>query len=130
MDEQQTQKPPEAPSPAPAPAPAPAAPKSDAEANKWYGVIAYLSILCLIPLFAAKKSPFAQFHARQGLVLFLAGIVLNVVSYFVPGYGVGFIVWWVELALGIIALIGLINAWQGKMWEIPVVADVAKQIKM
>lgn len=121
MDEQQ--KPAEA-------AAAPHATKSDAEQNKWYGVLAYLSILCLIPLFAAKSSPFAQFHAKQGLVLFLGGVVLNIVSVAVPSDLIGLIVSLASLVLGVMSLIGLINAFQGKMWEMPVVGDVAKKIKL
>ena len=35
-----------------------------------------LGILCLVPILAAKDSPFAKYHANQGLVLFLLEIVL------------------------------------------------------
>ena len=43
----------------------------DAEKNKIFGILAYLGILCLVPIFAAKDSPFAKYHANQGLVLLL-----------------------------------------------------------
>ena len=35
---------------------------SDVEKNKVMGVLAYLGILVLIPILAAKESPFARFH--------------------------------------------------------------------
>ena len=105
------------------------APQNDAQANKWYGVLAYLSILCLIPLFAAKTSPFAQFHAKQGLVLLLADIVLRVIDMVLPFDMVGLVTMLAGIAIFILAIIGIVNAWQGKMWSMPVVGDIAKKIK-
>ena len=55
-------------------APAPLSAAADAEQNKVFGILAYLGILCLIPLLAAKDSRFARYHANQGLVLFLGAI--------------------------------------------------------
>ncbi len=49
--------------------------QKDVEENKIMAVIAYFGILCLIPLLAKKDSPYAQFHAKQGLVLFITGII-------------------------------------------------------
>ncbi|MBR5426739.1 MAG: hypothetical protein IK118_00195, partial [Clostridia bacterium] len=45
---------------------------ADVQANKAMGVLAYLSWLVLIPIFAAKNSRFARFHANQGIVLAIA----------------------------------------------------------
>lgn len=45
--------------------------------NKVMAVLAYIGILFLIPLLAAPNSRFARFHANQGLVLFLAEVVLG-----------------------------------------------------
>ena len=47
---------------------------SDVQENKVMGILAYLSFLVLIPLFAAKESPFARFHTNQGLVLAIGEI--------------------------------------------------------
>ena len=65
----------------------------DADKNKIFGILAYLGILCLIPILVAKDSPFAKYHANQGLVLFLLEIIicitLNVVSLIIamlPGF--------------------------------------------
>ena len=33
-----------------------------------------------MPLFAAKESPFAKYHANQGLVLFILEVILCIVS--------------------------------------------------
>ena len=53
---------------------------ADIENNKVMAVLAYFGILVLIPIFAAKESKFARFHANQGLVLWLAGIILGVIG--------------------------------------------------
>ena len=37
----------------------------DAEKNKVMGILAYLGILVLVPILAAKDSPFAKYHANQ-----------------------------------------------------------------
>ena len=45
----------------------------DVEKNKGVAVMGY--VLFLIPLVAAPQSPFARFHANQGLLLFIMWIV-------------------------------------------------------
>ena len=50
-------------------APAPSGSSKDVEENKAMAAIGYLGILFLIPLLANKDSPFAQYHAKQGMVL-------------------------------------------------------------
>ena len=39
--------------------------------DKVFGILSYIGILWIVGL-AAGKTPFAKFHANQGLVLFLA----------------------------------------------------------
>lgn len=38
----------------------------DIQNNKVMAILAYFGILVLIPIFAAKESKFARFHANQG----------------------------------------------------------------
>ena len=47
----------------------------DIAKNKVYAVLAYFTILVLIPIFIAKDSKYARYHANQGLVLLLFEIV-------------------------------------------------------
>jgi len=42
-------------------------------------ILAYLTWLVLIPLFAAKESKFARFHCNQGIVLAVAEIIAVIV---------------------------------------------------
>ena len=43
----------------------------DIQENRGWGILSYFGFLVLIPIFAARNSYFARFHANQGLVLFL-----------------------------------------------------------
>ena len=106
----------------------------DAEKNKIFGILAYLGILCLVPILAAKESPFARYHANQGLVLFILWIViavaLNIIDLvlltILPS-GMGFIVSILSLAyLGILILVilGIINAAAGKCVPLPLIGGI------
>lgn len=93
--------------------------QEDIEKNKVMAILAYLSWLVLIPLFAASNSKFARFHCNQGIVLWLAGVVASIVG-FIPVLG-----WILTPILGIVTLIlsvlGIINAATGKAKELPVI---------
>lgn len=103
-------------------APAPAAPAGDdVEKYKVHAAVAYLWILWLVPLLAAKESKFAMFHANQGLVLFLAGLVGGIVGGFIPFIGWFIIMPLVSLAVVILAIMGIVNAIGGKMTPLPLI---------
>ena len=91
--------------------------KDDIEKNKAMGLLAY--ILFFIPLLAAKDSPFARYHANQGLVLFLCGLISSVL-WIIPILG------WIiapilSIVITILAVIGIINALNGKAKELPII---------
>lgn len=104
--------------------------KGDAETNKWWGVLGYISILCLVPLLARKESPFAQHHAKQGTVLFIAGVLLSIISFVLPWVFIGLLVFVGDVLLFILGIMGIVYAWQGKMWNMPVLGEFAKKIKV
>ncbi len=106
----------------------PAAKGNDIEENKLWAVIAYLGILCLIPLLAKKDSPFAQFHAKQGLVLFIAAVIVGFVSWIpILGWLVGFLA---GIAIFVLWVIGILNALGGKMNKLPVIGQYADQLNI
>lgn len=89
---------------------------ADADANKLMAILAYLGILVLIPLFAAKDSKFARFHTNQGLILFICSVVIFCIGK-IPGLGA--IAWILDVAVVILAIIGIINAAKGNAKELP-----------
>lgn len=112
---------PEAPAPPPAapsatPPVAPAPDQKDIEENKGITVLSYIGILCLVPLLAKKDSKFAQYHAKQGLVLFIAEVcttVITIIPYLGWIIGLANILWLILLIMGII------NVVNGQYKEIP-----------
>ena len=99
--------------------------------EKVMGAIAYLGILFLVPLLAKKDSKFAMFHAKQGMVLFIAEIIAYIAGFmlaFIPYFG-WYLDWLIYVVVGILALIGLIQALSGKYWELPVLGAWAKTFK-
>ena len=104
---------------------------ADAEKNKVMGILAYLGILCLVPILAAKESPFAKYHANQGLTLFIVWIVcavaLNIIDlilFTILPSGLGFIASILGLAylgLLVLAILGIINAAGCKCVPLPLI---------
>jgi len=96
----------------------------DVEKNKAITFLSYLGLLFLVPLLVAKESKFAQFHAKQGLVLTIGwflGFIL------MPLLGIGILV---ELAIIVLSIIGLVNVAQGKMEKLPLVGNLAEKFNI
>lgn len=107
--------------------------------NKLMAILSYLGILVLIPMFACKDSKFARYHANQGLVLFGVEVAYIIISAIlravikVPSYWYGVyvgtytpgwlntILWLISIPLAILAVLGIINAANGKAKELPVI---------
>jgi uncharacterized membrane protein len=96
--------------------------------DKLIAAIGYLGILCLIPLLAKKDSAYAQHHGKQGLVLLIAWVILMFINI-IPILGQ---ILWMLGAIGLVILLimGVINALNGNMWEMPLLGKYAKQIKL
>ncbi len=120
MDNMQQGMPPAAQTPSPAPM------DKDVQDNKLMAAISYISVLCLVGLFGKKDSPYVQYHAKQGFVLFVAEIILMFV-WVIPilGWLVGFFGWILTLVL---AIMGIMNALNGKKTELPVLGGFAKNV--
>lgn len=101
----------------------------DAQQNKVMGILAYLSWLVLIPIFAAKDSKFARFHANQGLLLAIGEVAcclpLALLSW-IPFIGILFAI--LEYAIGVgftvLSVFGIVNAAQGKCKEMPLIGGI------
>lgn len=106
----------------------------DAEENKAMAILAYFGPLVLIPLFAAKESPFARYHTNQGIVLAIAciafGIVCGIVSTILTliSLRLAFIGAMLLSLLGLVftvlAVIGIVNAAQGRKRELPIIGGI------
>lgn len=93
----------------------------DIENNKTMGILAY--ILFFLPMLAAPQSKFAMYHANQGLVLFLTAMAVNLVGSIIP------IGWFVIIPLGnlaiiVLAVLGIINAYNGEAKPLPLIGGI------
>lgn len=98
----------------------------DIEQNKVFAILAYISWLVLVPMFAAKDSKFAKFHANQGLVLAIAEIACWIALGILRrlpliGWIFGLVESLFSLVCFIFAVIGIVNAANGRAKELPVV---------
>jgi uncharacterized membrane protein len=107
--------------------------KNDIEQNKVMAILSYIGILVFIPIFAAPKSKFARYHSNQGLVLLISEILYGFVYrvlcniIFAISWRLGFMVSFVNLigiVFFILAIIGIINAANGKAKELPVIGKI------
>ncbi|MES2766768.1 MAG: hypothetical protein V4642_12910 [Bacteroidota bacterium] len=96
---------------------------TDAENNKVMGILAYLGILVLIPILTAKESAFARFHANQGLILMLLWAATWILGMLLP-WGLQIIVTLMNVAIFVLAIIGIINAVGGKMKPLPLIGNI------
>lgn len=103
---------------------------ADVEKNKVMGVLAYLGILVLIPIFAAKDSPFARYHANQGLILCLAAIVYGVAMSVLVSvilaiswrlYFLVKILRLLNIVFAVFCVIGIVNVVNGRAKELPII---------
>jgi fumarate reductase subunit D len=103
-------------------------PQSDLPDDRLIAAIGYLGILCLVPLLLKKDSKFAQHHGKQGLVLLLAwvalwvGNIIPILGQIVFSLG--------SIVLVILIILGMVNALDGKMWNMPLLGKYAKNLKL
>ena len=79
--------------------------------------LGYVGILSVVMLLVKKDDSYVKFHSKQGLVLFIAAF-LGVI----PVVG-----WIVSIAVLIMAIMGFVNALQGKQTKLPVIGDLAEK---
>lgn len=93
--------------------------------GKIYALLAYLSILCIIPLILKKNNPFVLAHGKQGLVLFVAQVAVWILSIVFP-----IILGPLMFVLMGLSFLGLIAALKGEFVRIPIVALWADKISL
>ena len=114
----------------------PTAPKSDTyfdpqdiEKHKAVACLSYVFILFLVPLLTQKESPFAQFHAKQGMIVCIAWIVMSFILMVIPVIGWMLIPLMNILFIGI-SIVAIIKTFSGEAWEIPGAAGLRKTFNL
>ncbi|MBU0636843.1 MAG: hypothetical protein ABH818_00045 [Patescibacteria group bacterium] len=96
----------------------------DITKNKNIAALSYVWIICLVPLLGKRDSKFAQFHAKQGLTLFIIEIIVGLLSW-LPVLGQ-----LAMLTLLVISVIGIIKTLNGEWWKIPYIYNWSKKINL
>ena len=109
--------------------------------DKVFAALGYLSILFVVPLILKHDNDSVYFHAKQGMVLFLAEVVVWFVLFMLESFIVallprisfsitswlGALAWILFVALSVI---GVYNALRGKRWEMPILGRIAKSVEV
>jgi len=90
-------------------------------------IMAYIPILCFIPLFTMKHNKEARFHARQGVMLFLIELVA---ALFLIDAISSLVFRGVLLLAVALSVAGIVFAVQGKNYKLPVIGDLADRSKL
>lgn len=117
----------------PAATPVPAMPAGGELADNVAGMLAYITIIPAIIFLVMEpynRRPFVRFHAFQCLFLALASIALRIALmgfWMIPflGWSLFFLAPLIWLLILAVVIICLIKAYQGQMWKLPVIGDLA-----
>jgi len=94
--------------------------------GKFFALCGYLFILCFVPLILKKDNKFAQFHGRQGLVLFIVEVAAAVMKS-VPVIG-DVLFSFAYVILAIASLLGIVRVLMNEYWPMPFVHNIAEKI--
>jgi uncharacterized membrane protein len=94
--------------------------------SRLWGVIAYIWVFAFIPYFLKRKNEFVFFHAKQGVVIFVAEIIFILISA-IP------IIGQIIAILGLIfcaflSIKGMIKSLTGKKWKMPILSRYTEKI--
>jgi uncharacterized membrane protein len=112
--------------------------EADVEANKVMAILAYLWLLFVVPLLVARQSKYAMYHTNQGIILFIAWMILvfgwlvvggitGAIAVVIPFLGsilgglVSLIFSVGGLGCFILWILGIINAAQGLTKPLPLI---------
>ena len=93
---------------------------SSDDAGKVMAGLSYFSVLFILPYLFRNQDRFAMYHARQGMTLFAAGLVGELVGSL---FGLGWLVW---LARIYMIIQGVGHVVKGEKKPLPFIGDILK----
>jgi uncharacterized membrane protein len=94
--------------------------------SRFLAMISYLGILCLVPMLLNKNDEYVNFHARQGLFLWMWG-VLAIFGLYLPVVGRLFFGASAMLIV-LFSLIGILSVLLTKAWKFPLIGVWAEKL--
>jgi len=100
--------------------------------NAVMAAVACIPLVGIILFFVEKKDLFVRYHAAQFGILFLLGLLSPIVGVLALIPIVGLFVGCIAFLLGIAAffavVIGVLKAYKGERFDIPVISDLALKL--
>ncbi|MDH3891473.1 MAG: hypothetical protein OEV49_10360 [candidate division Zixibacteria bacterium] len=90
-------------------------------------IMAYIPLLCFVPLLSMKENKEARFHARQGVLLFL--IELVAVLFLVDAIS-DLVFKGILIGAAALSVAGIVFAVQGRNYRLPIIGDLADKAKL
>lgn len=90
-------------------------------------IMAYIPILCFVPLLSMKDNAEARFHARQGVLLFLIEVVA--ILFLIDAISDLVFKGILLIAAGL-SVAGIVFAFQGRSYKLPIIGDLAQKSKL
>ena len=96
----------------------------------FFGILSYISVLCLIPYLLEDKNNFVKFHAKQGLNLFLLEVIVGVSASILVflllflGFAIVLVRNIIECIFLVVSIMGIIDVATGKARELPIVNKI------
>ena len=88
--------------------------------------ISYLGVLCFASLIVAREDGFVQFHARQGLVIWMSSMFALLVLH-VPVVG-EWVFGTVSMVVLVYSALGIASVLFQRAWKLPLVSWAAERI--
>ncbi len=88
--------------------------------------LSYLSVLCFVPLLMDRDDEFVYFHAKQGLVIWMVGVLALFVLH-VPMIG-KWVFGSVSMVVVVFSILGLVSVLFQRAWKLPLVSWLADRI--
>lgn len=99
----------------------PVTPAPAASDRNMFAAFSYVWFIAIVMIAIKRQDKYIMFHAKQALILAIISLIT-----WIP------LLWMVSWIIGIIVfigcVIGFINAWQGKEFQIPVVYQLSKML--
>lgn len=108
--------------------------------GKGMSILAYIWILVFIPLITSRDNKYVMFHTEQGLALFITSIVVGIVfiildpifnrilDFYFCGGSIIYLL--VRLCILVLVIMGIINAAQGKVKELPIIGSFGSKLNL
>jgi uncharacterized membrane protein len=100
-------------------------PPEEIEAGKTMAIISYFIFFVPLIVDDAKNNKFAMFHTEQSIVLLIINVIVGILGTITCGIGLV-----LYIPLLIFYVMGIINAVQGQVKEVPLVGQFGEKFNL